>query len=189
MNKALNSLFLASALLLSIAMPAHADEAGKLAKAEKLVETMHLEKNMSQMMDMVTTQMKQSFSEGLGTSATPKQKEVFDDFMDKVFQLIRTQLSWNVVKPDMVKLYADNFTEEELDGLNTFYASPVGQSTLEKMPVVTNQSMIAVQAHLATLQPQMKALQEDFAKQLAATTSQAPAKSGAVHHTTPSKQP
>ena len=126
MRKLIITTILSSALLLNFAGSARADEASKQAKAEKLVEVMHLDKSMSQMMEMMTAQMKQSFTANLGSSATPKQKELFNNFLDKVFQLMRTQLSWPILKPDIVKLYAENFTEDELDGLNTFYASPLG---------------------------------------------------------------
>lgn len=168
MKKSFFVTILLLASLIGVAPRARADEASKQAKAAKLVETMHMEQNMVKMLDTVSAQMKQSFSSALGDNATPRQKEIFNNFTSQVLQLMRTQLSWSVLKPDMVKLYASNFTEDELDGLNAFYASPVGQSSLEKMPMVMQQSMATTQAHLVTLQPQIKALQESFAKDMAA---------------------
>ncbi len=187
MKKLLTASFLSVALVLGCALSARADDPSKQAKAAKLVDTMHMEKNMSLMMDSVSTHMKQSFSAALGDKATPKQRQIFDGFMSKVLQLLQTQMSWSVLKPEMIKLYVNNFTEEELDGLNTFYSSPVGQSTLEKMPVTMQQSMGTMQAHMATLEPQMRVLQENFAKQMQATMPQPPAKTGPATHPAPSK--
>lgn len=41
----------------------------------------------------------------------------------------------------MVRLHDRHFTEQEVDALLAFYRSPVGRKVIEKMPLITQQSM------------------------------------------------
>jgi hypothetical protein len=41
---------------------------------------------------------------------------------------------------DVAKIYASNFTAEELQQIDSFYRLPVGQKLLEKSPVIAQQS-------------------------------------------------
>jgi hypothetical protein len=82
-----------------------------------------------------------------------------------------TQLGWNVMEPEYIKLYADTFTDEELDGIIAFYKSPAGISLIEKTPELTKQASALVQAKMVILQPQMKQLLEDFVKSQTAAPS------------------
>ena len=41
-------------------------------------------------------------------------------------------MGWDVLKNPVITIVADNFTEEELVGINTFYKSKVGRSHAER---------------------------------------------------------
>lgn len=45
----------------------------------------------------------------------------------------------------VAKIYAENFTEQELKGIVAFYKTPIGKKMLIKDPVVTEQSLRATQ--------------------------------------------
>jgi len=45
-----------------------------------------------------------------------------------------------------VPIYERNFSEEEIDGMLTFYRSPVGRSVVVKLPQVTQESLAAGQS-------------------------------------------
>ena len=47
---------------------------------------------------------------------------------------ITKHMNWSVLKEDMINLYVQAFTEDELKQLTTFYRSPIGQKAAEKMP-------------------------------------------------------
>lgn len=54
------------------------------------------------------------------------------------------------IKPEgfidlVAPVYAKHFEEAELDALIEFYASPVGKKTIEKLPLITAESMAAGQ--------------------------------------------
>lgn len=45
-------------------------------------------------------------------------------------------LSWASIKPEMVALYAQEFTEAELREMTRFYQSPTGQKAIARVPVL-----------------------------------------------------
>ena len=55
--------------------------------------------------------------------------------------LITNEMGWDKIKNDYISMYADTYTEEELQGQITFYKSPVGQATVSKEPELVKKSM------------------------------------------------
>jgi hypothetical protein len=47
-------------------------------------------------------------------------------------------VNWPSLKDDMIALYVQAFTEDELKQLTTFYHSPIGQKAADKMPELAN---------------------------------------------------
>lgn len=58
---------------------------------------------------------------------------------------------------DMVPVYQRHFTKTEIDGLTTFYSSPIGQKFLHEMPAVTAETMQAAMPRIqATVDAALK---------------------------------
>jgi len=68
-------------------------------------------------------------SSGLQLDAKEKEqlKNIYRDWFEN-------DLDRKAMKEGMVKIYAEAFTAEEINGLNKFYSSPIGQKFLEKTP-------------------------------------------------------
>ena len=47
---------------------------------------------------------------------------------------ITKHMNWPSLKEDVINLYVQAFTEDELKQLTTFYRSPIGQKAADKMP-------------------------------------------------------
>ncbi|MEB3768203.1 DUF2059 domain-containing protein [Acinetobacter sp. MD2] len=47
---------------------------------------------------------------------------------------------WTSVEPQLKQLYQQNLTEEEIQALNRFYATPEGQTLSQKMPYLSQQT-------------------------------------------------
>jgi hypothetical protein len=157
-------------MLLAIAPGARADEASKRAKVQDLFVTMHMDRTMAQLMDMVMKQVQQVTGSMPGADKiTPEQKKILDDFQKRVDDMVSGSLGWKALEPEYVTLYSNTFSEEEIDGLLTFYKSPVGQVLLDKTPELTTQGGVIAQAKMAALQPKMNAMLEDMMKQLTTT--------------------
>jgi hypothetical protein len=125
---------------------------------EKLLLSMHTEKLLDAAMQNVDGLMKNSINQALqGQNVTEQGRKVADAYMQKVVVIIRDEMSWDKMKPLYIQVYGENFTQEEVDGLITFYDSPVGQAYVNKLPVVTQKTMTLTQARLM---PMMQRMQE-----------------------------
>jgi hypothetical protein len=127
-----------------------ADDASHRAAAEGLLNLMDMDKIMAQSVDqMVTVQVKQN------PSIAPFEQQM------KAF--LNKYMSWASMKADMVKLYADEFTEPELKELTVFYQTPVGRKTVQKMPQLLAKGaeigQKRIQDHLPELQADIAASQ------------------------------
>jgi hypothetical protein len=116
-------------------------------EAEKLLSIMGmeqvLEQSISQMLDV---QLQQN-------PALAPYKGVMLEFFSK-------HMSYESLKPDMLKIYSNEFTAEELKKINSFYATDVGKKTIEKMPILMVQGAqigaARVQENIGELQEMIK---------------------------------
>jgi len=125
---------------------------------DKLLTLVRTEKLLDSVLQNVEGMMKSSINRSYqGKQITPEARKTTEAFTEKVLVLIKEELSWEKMKPLYIQIYSESFTQEEIDGLLVFYASPVGQAYVEKLPAVTQKSMALTQAHMA---PLMQRVQE-----------------------------
>jgi uncharacterized protein len=65
-------------------------------------------------------------------------------------------------------VYADTFTQKEIDGMTAFYASPVGHAVIQKMPLVLTNSMAEMQKRMGTLFPKVQQIAKETAEEIKA---------------------
>jgi hypothetical protein len=146
-----------------------AGDASRQAKAEQLFALMRMEQTYAQLMTQVTDQtdqmIKQVLPEDAMSDAQQKQLAVFKV---KVNAMVADMMSWTALEPDYVKLYADTYSEDELDGIIVFYRSPVGQKMLAKTPDLMKASSVIAMNHMGLLEPKLKQMMDDFERQVKA---------------------
>lgn len=174
----IRKLLVLAAVLLFALPHAHADETSKRAKIEEMFTVLHLDRTMKQMMDMGFAQGKETAKTMLGDHPiTPADQKIMDDYLAKLSAAISDILSWEKLKPVYTDLYASAYTEEEIDGILTFYKSPIGQALLEKSPELMAKSNAIVQSRMRDFGPRIKEITEEMQKQAAAAhADKAPAK-------------
>jgi len=132
----------------------HSD--GAIREAEKLLELSGTKEVMEQMTDMVLAQELQN-----NPTLVP-----FENVMRQFFQ---KYLSYESTKDEMVSLYVEVFSKEELSELNAFYSTKLGQKAVKTMPGLMQKGgemgTQRVQDNLAELQ-QMIADEAERLKQL-----------------------
>lgn len=166
------------AFVLCLPLTAHADDASRRAKAQEMLTLLHMDRLMDQMMNGMMEQMNTATRQLGGDSIKAEDQAKIDEFQKKIFQLIQSQMSWKALEPDYVNIYANNFTDEQLDAILVFYKSPAGVALVDKLPTLTNQGMQLAQAKMVALQPQLRQMVADFAKS-ASTHTATPAQTDA----------
>ena len=154
------------ALLLVIALvfpiTAHADETSRRAKATEMVNLLHTEHGVQQISENFMKQLSIAGEKLIGPSATPESKAQLADLEKKFSQLIDEQVGWKVMEPALTDIYAQTFSEEDLNGIIAFYKSPAGSALIEKMPKVNAAATQLLQSKMSAMQPQMKQMYEEF---------------------------
>lgn len=128
-----------------------------VTKSDKMLETMYA--NMEQ---MIRQSMQQA---SMGKTLTAEQKRVMELAPARIAKLMREEITWASMEPAIVKVYRDSFDQAEVDGLIAFYQSPVGQSFVNKMPLVMQRSMEASQAQLQAFMPKLQQAMADVMKE------------------------
>ena len=160
-------LIVAAAMLLALPLSARADEASKRAKIEQMLTVLKMEDNFNLLMKQVEQQGRQmGMSMTNPSQLTDADKKILDNFMTKLMAAMQETMGWQKLKSEFIDLYAKAYTEEEVDGILTFYKSPVGQSMLAKTPQLVQQSMAISQTHMKEIQPKLEQLTEDLKKDL-----------------------
>ena len=168
-------LIVAAAMLLALPLSARADEASKRAKIEQMLTVLKMEDNFNLLMKQVEQQGRQmGMSMTNPSQLTDADKKILDNFMTKLMAAMQETMGWQKLKSEFIDLYAKAYTEEEVDGILTFYKSPVGQSMLAKTPQLVQQSMAISQTHMKEIQPKLEQLTEELKKDLDAAHAAKP---------------
>jgi len=152
--------------LLALSTGLRADEVSKTAKVEELLRVMKTEVTLEQVYGQMTKQVdlmtKAIVQQGkLPATAEPQ----LADLEKRMMAIVSDQLSWDKLKPLYIKIYTDTFDEDEIDGLLAFYRSSVGQTFVDKTPVVMQKSNDAMQTRLPEVMGAIQKATRDFVQQ------------------------
>lgn len=152
MKSSLLALVLAFALPTTYAASASAESIEallELTKAKDLVDAAGMNMESS---------IRQEMLEAVGNQKlTSKQKQALEVLPRKLVLAMQPEFDWSVLKPEFVRLYAETFSQEEVDGLSQFYRTPLGQAVIAKMPILQSRCMEITQARLAIAIPKIEA--------------------------------
>jgi len=139
------------------ASPASVEQLLTLTRADQVIDIMYagLEQNMRQGMNAVVG----------NRPLTPEQQQLLQSMPAKLSQVMRQELSWNVLKPLMLSAYAETFDQEEIDGLIAFYQSPIGQRFAAKQGPLAQRSAAATQQLMMSVLPKIQATMEGAMKE------------------------
>jgi hypothetical protein len=156
-------LFLATTTLFLAASPAFADDASKTAKVEEFLKLAKMDDALRQGLALASNQIKSGMLQQMtGTKLSPEQEKRMGEFQDKVTALVSSALSWEKMKPSYVQLYADAYTEPQLDDILAFYRSPSGQAMVAGNSSLMTKTSAIAQKQLAEVMPELQKLIRDF---------------------------
>jgi hypothetical protein len=121
-------LLLAVLAVLVAASAAAADQKSHRKAAEELLKVLNMDKQLQSAIDQTLD---------LQIKANPGIAE-YRDVMKKFFS---KHMSWDSLKEDIITIYTDAFTEEELNEITKFYKTPVGKKLVEKNPELMGKGM------------------------------------------------
>jgi hypothetical protein len=114
--------------LVFASVPAIADDRKKLA-----AELMELQQ-ARQSVDMGMQQMEEAMRAQLDQEQLATGKP--NCTKDALVNIVKTEINWKVLEPKITQIYAEEFTEDELEDLVEFFKSKLGRTYLAKLPRV-----------------------------------------------------
>jgi hypothetical protein len=79
---------------------------------------------------------------------------------------MREELSWEFMESMMMEVYTKTFSQDEVDGMLAFYASPAGRSVITKMPIAMQHSMQVMQQRMTIMIPKLQQMQKEMIAQV-----------------------
>jgi uncharacterized protein len=67
------------------------------------------------------------------SSTTENDRRLFAAIVGKLGQLMREEMSWEIMRPVYVRMYKDTLTQDEMDGLVAYVSSPEGKAVYERI--------------------------------------------------------
>ena len=142
---------------------ANADSAGHQGQAERFLELV----NADRLAVPVYAQVQQMFAERFEQTQAPASKRaLLERYQSKADAALDKAIGWEQVKPDLIKLYTETFTEQELSQLNDFYESALGKKMLTKLPELNARSAQVTQAKLQSAVLQVNKLLAEMTAEL-----------------------
>jgi hypothetical protein len=135
------------------------------AAIEKLLVALNVQKQFESNLIL-------GFETGMGATSDqikalpPEQQAKFARGIEKVKAAMMEQMGWEKLKPQILAVYAKNFTEQEAKDVTALMESPAGQLFVTKQVPLAAEMMKETQGKMKILQPQiMQIMQEEMTKQ------------------------
>jgi len=159
---------------------AYCDDASRLAKASEVLRLAKTDQTMRQGLGIVADQIKSGLLQQISGVKIPAEmeKEVAA-FQDKIMAIMFDAISWEKLEPDFARLYADAYTESQLDDMVAFYKSEAGQAMVANAPALMAKGSKVAQQRIQDVLPQI---------QNALTEFQSRVKQAATHGTLPDEK-
>lgn len=140
---------------------AEAKQSNAAAEATKeLLDSLNMETILEQSIEVSLDSQMDQFSQ-MGIS-----EEGVKELKAEMLKFMREVMAYEGLEPDLIRIYSEAFTADELKELTAFYRTPTGQKTLELMPSLMAEGMqlgqARVQARIGELQERITPIIEKY---------------------------
>jgi len=138
------------------------------SKVEEFMNLTHMGESLHRSVALAKSQVTvDAVQELIGAKLTPEAGKAMGQYQDKVALVMSDAIGWERLKPACVQLFAETYTESELDGILAFYKSPPGQAMVAKNPLLMSRASEIMQQRMAEAQPELQKLMRDFVSEQA----------------------
>jgi uncharacterized protein len=138
-------------------VPAAAQQRSKQQKIERILELTNPDTVVTEVVNQVDGMMKQ-----IRPNPTPQQKNRQQVALEKIAKISKERML--KIRPELVKAYADTFSDEEIDGILAFYETAAGRAAVTKIPAINARMSGLIQSEMNALGPEINKIAEDALK-------------------------
>ena len=166
--KRTNLFALCLCLCLAGGTTARAEPASDASVRELMVVT-EAEKLISGAYEQLDGAMRAGVQQALGDrEITVAQRQIIEEAQAETIAVLKSELAWAKLEPQMTEIYRSNFSEAEVQGMLQFYRSDVGKAVIAKMPAVMQSAMQITQQQMVDVVPALQQIQEKMVTRLKA---------------------
>ena len=111
---------------------------------------------VEKLFELTHMQQKIEISVGNVLALQLQQSPALREHEDLLTQFLEKNIGWTGMKDNLITMYMAAFTEQELNEINTFYATPAGQKMIQRLPELIQQrdrlAMQRMQENMGELQ-------------------------------------
>ena len=134
----------------------------------KMMTSLQLETQLDQLAAQLESGMKSGLQQFLqGKELTPLQTAELGQLQTRMSATIKEELAFAKMKDVYLQVYRETFTQDEVNGINAFYATPAGKAMIEKIPLATKRAGPLLQTRMGPIIQKIKAQQATFLKEQA----------------------
>jgi len=131
--------------------------------AEELLLSMKMDRVMETMFNGIRKQMDlQVRKNGIKDKHIP----VMDEHSKELVRIMEETIGWDAQKNEIMTIYSEAFSSEELKDMLVFFKSPTGAKYIDKMPELINKSTAASQSKMQLFQLKVKNLNQETSMKL-----------------------
>ncbi len=157
------------------AAPSAAASPAHTAKAKQLLDATNTSSGIQQQLAGLRDRVKELASQQFaGTQFNPAQTALQNEYLKKVQDILADETDWAKLSPRVTQVYADSFTDAEIDSIVAFYKTPAGQALLAKTPATEQKVNAIISANIKEMQPRLQELTESYVNKIKAAGTPAP---------------
>ncbi len=162
---------LTAATLLGAPLPAQEARPSE-ASVRAVLAAAHLKTTVDSYGTQVEASMRSAVQHELaGQPLNAQQRAIMERMQERMVALMREEMDWQRMEPQIIELYRNTFTQAEVNGMLKWYTSPTGKAVVAKQPLVTAQMADFAQERVADVVPRLMQLQKETVTQLKAAAS------------------
>lgn len=166
-------------LVLAVSTPVFAETPTDASLKELLVVS-DVQGMMDKTLEQMDGYMKTAMLETLkGKEVTPEMQQQMESNSKKIAQIFKVEMGWDKMEPLFLDIYKKSFSQSDVDGMIQFYKTPAGQSVIQKMPLVMQNSMEVMQQRMTAIMPKIIQATEESMQDMKAKQSAGEAKPAA----------
>ena len=132
----------------------------------KMMNALQLHVTLDQMVAQLDAGMKAGMKDLMkGKELDPLRTAELGQLQSRISATIKDEFSFARMKDIYVKVYSEVFTQEEVNAINAFYASPAGKSMIEKIPLATKKATPLLHERMSLTTHKIKVMQQEFIKE------------------------
>jgi len=95
-----------------------------------------------------------------------KQEKILSEVSAQVAAMFKEEKIEEALDQVYIDIYRKSLTQQEVDGLNTFYKSDAGKALIEKMPSITLQTIEITLRQIEPLVPKLNIIEQEIIRRM-----------------------